>query len=109
MMLYPSNLIGLAGPCIAESASVCVCVCVCVCVFKIYNYDLSTLLLISLHSLDSKPFCNVQQFLTFNQLGGPLGGANISCSYDRVAIAYCSLVDLSLLPLNISIPIQYQV
>ena len=58
-------------------------------------------------SLSEEPFCDVQEILPLIDLGGREGGANSSCTYDRLAIAACSLADVTLF--NLSIPIQYQV
>ena len=58
-------------------------------------------------SLTEEPFCDVQEFLPLSALGGREGGANSSCTYDRLAIAACILADVTLF--NLSIPIQYQV
>ena len=58
-------------------------------------------------SLSEEPFCDVQEILPLIDLGGREGGANSSCTYDRLAIAACSLADVTIF--NLSIPIQYQV
>ena len=58
-------------------------------------------------SLSEEPLCDMQEFLPWRDLGGREGGANSSCTYDRLAIATCSLADVTLF--NLSIPIQYQV
>ena len=58
-------------------------------------------------SLNKEPFCVVQEIVPFRDRGGREGGANSSCSYDRLAIAACSLADVTFF--NQSIPIQYQV
>ena len=49
----------------------------------------------------------MQEIVPFRDRGGREGGANSSCTYDRLAIAACSLADVTLF--NLSIPIQYQV
>ena len=58
-------------------------------------------------SLSEEPFCDMQEIIPFRDLGGREGGANSSCTYDRLAIAACSLADVTIF--NLSIPIQYQV
>ena len=60
------------------------------------------------YSLSKEPFCDMQEFTSFRDLGGREGGANSSCTYDHLAIAACDLVDTSLFR-NVSIPVQYQV
>ena len=49
----------------------------------------------------------MQEFLPLIELGGREGGANSSCTYDRLAIAACGLADVTFF--NLSIPMQYQV
>ena len=50
----------------------------------------------------------MQEIHPFIVNDGRMGGANSSCTYDRLAIAACTLADVPLI-LNLSIPIEYQV
>ena len=72
-------------------------------------YYPKALQLFTICSLSREPFCNKQEFIPYRDLGSREGGANSSCTYDRLAIATCILVDVTLLSGNRSIPIQYQV
>ena len=58
------------------------------------------------YSLNREPFCSKREYRPFTVFGGRERGMNSSCTYDHLAVATCTLADITLFT---GIPIQYQV